>query len=151
MIVPQNVKLARVAIGRCYSKGAHLGQQERPAPTDAGLDEMQWIADPHADDTVAAILGPWPAPAPRAGLLAASAEAATADPETEARLKRIDELNATLRTWQDNAGVASLTDLLRTSPYIDDEQRAYWLALLPALDGPLRLQLVSAARRCTGS
>src|SRR5258705_10190178 len=48
------------------------------------LDSMQWAADPHADDTVAAIVGDL-----------AGAE----------RLKRIDELNAVIRTWQDNAGV----------------------------------------------
>lgn len=68
---------------------------------------MQWLADPHADDTVAAILGPWTAPAPRAAELAASAAEATADPETAERLQRIDALNAVLRTWQDNAGVAA--------------------------------------------
>jgi hypothetical protein len=53
---------------------------------------MQWIADPHADDAVAAILGPW---------------TATADAGTDARLQRIDDLNAVIRTWQDNAGVAA--------------------------------------------
>jgi hypothetical protein len=54
-------------------------------PTDAELDQMQWTADPHADDAVAAIVG-----------TATGAE----------RLRRIDELNAVIRTWQDNAGVA---------------------------------------------
>src|SRR5258706_15022262 len=48
------------------------------------LDSMQWAADPHADDTVAAIVG---------------------DLTGAERLKRIDELNAVIRTWQDNAGV----------------------------------------------
>src|SRR5258708_7569021 len=47
---------------------------------------MQWAADPHADDTVAAILGPL-----------TGAE----------RLKRVDDLKAVTRTWQDNAGVAA--------------------------------------------
>jgi hypothetical protein len=60
-----------------------LGLQERP--TDAQLDAMQWTADAHADDTVAAILGPWTTP-------------------DEAR---IGALNAAIRTWQDNAGVAA--------------------------------------------
>ena len=50
---------------------------------------MQWVADPHADDAVAAILGPW-----------------TDDAGTAQRLQRIDDLNAVIRTWQDNAGVA---------------------------------------------
>ena len=27
----------------------------RPIPTDADLDAMQWVADPHADEAVAAI------------------------------------------------------------------------------------------------
>jgi len=47
---------------------------------------MQWAADPHADDTVATILGPL-----------TGAE----------RLKRVDDLNAVIRTWQDNVGVAA--------------------------------------------
>jgi ER-bound oxygenase mpaB/B'/Rubber oxygenase, catalytic domain len=57
-------------------------------PTDADLGEVQWVADPLADDTVAEILGPW------------------TDAGSEARLKRIDDLNAIIRTWQDNASVA---------------------------------------------
>lgn len=47
---------------------------------------MQWAADPHADDVVTAILG---------------------DAGTEARLQRVDDLNAVIRTWQDNIGVAT--------------------------------------------
>ena len=47
---------------------------------------MQWVADPHADDTVAAILG----------------DAAPAE-----RARRVDALNAAIRTWQTNAGVAA--------------------------------------------
>jgi ER-bound oxygenase mpaB/B'/Rubber oxygenase, catalytic domain len=71
------------------------------------LDEMQWIADPPADETVAAIVGPWPEAPMRAQAnpLAATAEAAAADPDTAARLRRIDDLNAAVRNWQDNAGV----------------------------------------------
>ncbi len=61
-------------------------QNDRPLPSDAFLDEMQWVADPHADDTVAAIVG-----------TLAGAE----------RLARIDDLNVVIRTWQDNAGVAA--------------------------------------------
>lgn len=67
---------------------------------------MQWIADPHADDTVAAVLGPWPQPAPRASGLGASAGEVTADAETRSRLERIEDLNAAFRTWGDNAQVA---------------------------------------------
>ena len=48
---------------------------------------MQWIADPHADDAVAAILGP-------------------CGTDDEARARRVDQLNAVIRTWQTNAGVA---------------------------------------------
>lgn len=47
---------------------------------------MQWAADPHADDAVATILG---------------------DSETAGRLERVDDLNAVIRAWQDNAGVAT--------------------------------------------
>ncbi len=47
---------------------------------------MQWVADPHADDAIAAILGP------------------SAD---SGRLHLIDDLNAVIRGWPDNAGVAA--------------------------------------------
>jgi ER-bound oxygenase mpaB/B'/Rubber oxygenase, catalytic domain len=63
--------------------------KDRPIPTDADLDPMQWVADPHADDAVDAILGPW-----------------TGDAGTAARLARVDELNAVIRTWHGNAGCA---------------------------------------------
>src|SRR5947207_1889929 len=48
------------------------------------LDAMQWVADPHADDAVAAILGDGPA-----------------------RLQRVDDLNRVIRGWEDNASVAA--------------------------------------------
>lgn len=57
------------------------------SPTDAQLDEMQWIADPPADEAVAAILG-----------------SAHSDAD---KFRRIDELNATIRGWQTNADVAA--------------------------------------------
>ena len=64
-----------------------MGQeQDRSVPTDAELDKLQWVADPHADEAVAAILG--------AG-------------DAGGRLRRVDDLNAVIRTWQDNVGVAS--------------------------------------------
>jgi hypothetical protein len=63
-----------------------LATQERRIPTDAELDAMQWIADPHADEAIAA---------------------ATRDADPEERLRRIDALNAVIRGWQDNAGVAA--------------------------------------------
>jgi hypothetical protein len=47
---------------------------------------MQWVADPHADEAVAAILG---------------------DAPTPTRLQRIKDLNAVIGTWHDNAGVAA--------------------------------------------
>jgi len=52
---------------------------------EQGLDEMQWVADPRADDAVAAILG----------------EVGDVD-----RLQRVDDLNGVIRGWQDNANVA---------------------------------------------
>lgn len=77
-------------------------------PTDARLDEGQWVGDPHADEAVAAIIGPWPArgAAMKAAPLAASAAAATADAGSAPAWRRIDELNAAARTWRDNAAVA---------------------------------------------
>ena len=55
---------------------------------DVDLDRMRWIADPHADEAVAAILGPWD------------------ETRTAARLQRVDQLNAVIRTWQSNAAVS---------------------------------------------
>lgn len=60
----------------------------RAVPSDAELDAFQWIADPHADDAVAAILGPW------------------VEGDESARFRRVDELNAVIRSWQSNAEVA---------------------------------------------
>lgn len=58
-------------------------------PTDAHLDAMQWVADPLADRTVAALLGPYdPSPQGQA-----------------ARLARADALNAVIRSWKDNAHI----------------------------------------------
>lgn len=54
--------------------------------TDAELDAMQWVADPHADDAIAA---------------------ATCRCDTRERLRRIDALNAAIRAWEDNAAVAA--------------------------------------------
>ena len=77
-------------------------------PSDAELADWQWVADPHADEVVAAIVGPWPdrGPAPRAAALAASALAATSGPESAGAWQRIGELNAALNAWRDNAAVA---------------------------------------------
>lgn len=58
--------------------------------SDADLEKLQWVADPHADDTIAAILGP-----------------ETGDSAASERLLRVDELNAIIRAWQDNADVAA--------------------------------------------
>jgi hypothetical protein len=66
-----------------------LDPQDRSVPGHADLDEMQWIADPHADNAIAAILGPW-----------------SRDADTAERLRRVDALNAVIRRWQDNASVA---------------------------------------------
>lgn len=77
-------------------------------PSDAELADWQWVADPHADEAVAAIVGPWPAHglAPGAASPAASAQAATSGPESAGAWRRIDELNAALSGWRDNAAVA---------------------------------------------
>jgi hypothetical protein len=72
------------------TKGVALDPKDTPIPTDADLDELQWVADPHADEAVAAILGPG---SDEAGM--------------PARMRRVDDLNAIIRTWQDNAGVAA--------------------------------------------
>ncbi len=63
-----------------------MSPQESSIPSDADLDAAQWLADPQADDAVAAVLGPSP---------------------DEERLGRVDALNAAIRAWQDNAGVAA--------------------------------------------
>ena len=76
-------------------------------PSDAELAEWQWVADPHADEAVAAIVGPWPAHrhALEAAPLAVSAQAATSDPESAGAWRRIGELNAAMSSWRDNAAV----------------------------------------------
>jgi hypothetical protein len=66
-----------------------LAPQDRSVPGHADLDEMQWMADPHADNAIAAILGAW-----------------SRDADTAERLRRVDALNAVIRRWQDNASVA---------------------------------------------
>jgi len=62
-----------------------LDSPPRAVPTDADLDALQWVADPHADATI---------------------EAATRGADPAERLRRIDALNGVIRRWQDNAGVA---------------------------------------------
>jgi ER-bound oxygenase mpaB/B'/Rubber oxygenase, catalytic domain len=99
--------------------------KDQSIPTDADLDRMQWVADPHADDAVAAILGPW-----------------TGDAETAARLKCIDDLNAVIRTWQNNAGVAAWrTDARVTAPGIVEPLQRYLAAAqsLPPWADPDRI------------
>jgi hypothetical protein len=66
---------------------------------------MQRVGDPHADDTIAAILGACPAPSP--GQLADSAAAAVCDAGTATRLRHVETLNAVIRTWRNNAHVAT--------------------------------------------
>ncbi|WP_212758097.1 oxygenase MpaB family protein [Usitatibacter palustris] len=63
-----------------------MATQARSIPGEEVLEAHQWIADPHADAAVAAILGPW-----------------TGEPPVD----RIDALNAAIRSWQDNASVAN--------------------------------------------
>jgi hypothetical protein len=89
------------------------------------LDSQQWIADPHADDTVAAIVGDW------------TDEGATAE-----RLRRIDALNAVIRTWQDNAGVAAWkADAAQTASGIGGPLERYVTAAqpLPEWANPVRI------------
>jgi ER-bound oxygenase mpaB/B'/Rubber oxygenase, catalytic domain len=78
---------------------------DRPPPTDAQLDAMRRMADPHADDAVAAILGSCPV-AP-AECLADSAAAAACGDAVAGRLRCVDKLNAVIRGWRDNADVAA--------------------------------------------
>jgi hypothetical protein len=74
---------------------------------------MQWVADPHADDVVAQILGPWKLEA------------------TEERLKKIDTLNAVIRGWQDNAGVAGWQPDARLPAEMAEPLRRYVTAARP--------------------
>ncbi len=56
-------------------------------PGGAQLDRMQWVADPPADDTIDAILGPW------------------TEPQTAARLDLLRRLHEIVSAWTDNASV----------------------------------------------
>lgn len=74
---------------------------------------MQWTADPHADEAVAAILGHW-------------------TPEgTAERLRRINELNGVIRAWLDNGGVAAWQPPTSLPPDIADPLRRYVTAAQP--------------------
>jgi hypothetical protein len=63
-----------------------MDSQHRPVATDAELDHLQWVADPHGD---------------------AAIEAATCGTSAEERLRRIDTMNSVIREWQDNAAVVA--------------------------------------------
>lgn len=73
-------------------------------PTDADLDRMQWIADPHADRAIDGIVGDWPL-REAGGVLAESAAAATADEDTTKRLDRIKAVNKAIHEWDTNQSV----------------------------------------------
>lgn len=81
-------------------------------PNDAELADWQWVADPHADAAVRAILGEEPR-------------------GDDATWRRVDELNAILRSWDDNATVAGW--------------RAGEAGVAPGLGGPIE-RYVSVAR-----
>lgn len=74
-----------------------------PPPSDADLDRMQWVADPHADRAVEKIVGEWPA-AP-AGPPGATAAALTAQAEVAAAIERIKAVNEAIRAWDTNRSV----------------------------------------------
>jgi hypothetical protein len=76
----------------------------RSLPTDAELDALQRIGDPLADDAVAAIFDPWPAPP--AGPVAQSADNATSGAPLKAHLDRVKAVDEILRTWTTNRCVA---------------------------------------------
>src|SRR5579862_5066272 len=78
---------------------------DRPLPTDAHLDAMRRVADPHADDAITAILGTCPeAPVE---CLADSAAAAACGEGAAGRLRCVEKLNAVIRGWRDNADLAA--------------------------------------------
>jgi len=95
-------------------------------PTDADLDLMQWTADPHADEVVAAILGTW-------------------TPEgTAERLRRVNELNTVIRAWQDNRGIAGWSAPSGLAPDIADPLRRYVTAAHPLPEWADRARIARA-------
>ncbi len=78
---------------------------DRPLPTDAHLDAMRRVADPHADDAIAAILGS--CPVPPVECLADSAAAAACGDAVADRMRCVEKLNAVIRGWRDNADAAA--------------------------------------------
>jgi hypothetical protein len=78
---------------------------DRSSPTDAHLDAMRRVADPHADQAITAILGSCPS-AP-VECLADSAAAAACGAAAAGRLRCVDKLNGVVRGWRDNADVAT--------------------------------------------
>lgn len=72
---------------------------QRTSVTDDLLARAQYEADPLADDTIAAILGPWPADL---GAVGRDAGLAALEPQWE----RLRQVNRAVAGWQTNADVA---------------------------------------------
>ena len=97
-----------------------------PIPDDARLDEMQWIADPHADEAIAA---------------------ATCECDTGERLRRIEALNAVIRAWHDNAGIAAWRPDAQLAPAAMGEALArYVTAAQPLPDWADRARIARAEK-----
>lgn len=74
------------------------------AASDAALDRMQYRADPLADDTVARIVGAWPATSASAS---ASATAEVHLERNHAQWQRLDAATRAMSQWQGNAALAA--------------------------------------------
>ncbi len=88
------------------------------APTSELLDRMQYEADPLADRTIAAILGPWQGVHARAtpeALLAGNAE----------RWERLAAVSRVFEDWKDNASLEHWTPRPGTPPEVAQAIAAY--------------------------
>ncbi|QJR12375.1 hypothetical protein DSM104443_03461 [Usitatibacter rugosus] len=104
------------------------------AITNEDLDAAQWEADPHADQAIEQILGPWPQPLLKAAAdapLAASAKEGTQASPIQERLERIRALNKEITAWDCNDAVANWKPTAATPDYLVQPLQDYVKAALP--------------------
>jgi len=90
---------------------------------DADLERLRRVADPLADDTIAALMGPW-------------------HEQADANLGRLTQLNRALATWQTNADIANWAPPSDMPPAVAAVLQGYLAAgrTLPDWADPARIE-----------
>ena len=73
---------------------------------NALLARMQYRADPHADATMASILGPWTRPSDSAAALSAEGTRPTLAEQWQPQWKKLAAVSRTFEQWRDNRSIA---------------------------------------------